>query len=74
MQRHVWGPTCLVGELRIRHQGLCRVADRRAEVVRDGQPVACKGVFLRSSSAPGGTKPMRLAGTIKNESLSASNC
>jgi hypothetical protein len=62
MQRHVWGPTQLVGGRRIRHQGLLsRVADCRAEHVRDGQRLAYKGAFWRLSPASGGTKRSRLA-------------
>jgi len=49
MQRHVWGPTRLVARRRIRHQGiLCRVADCRAEAVKDEQRLAHMGAFPES--------------------------
>jgi hypothetical protein len=68
MQRHVWGPTHLVGGRRVRHPGLLsRVADCRAEDVRDGQRLASKGAFSKLNPAPGGTKRNRLAAV--NESL-----
>jgi hypothetical protein len=54
--RHVDGPTHLVGRKRIRHHGSCsRVADCRAEPVRDGQRLTHIGAFTVKPRV-GGTK------------------